>query len=172
MATTRYYATLPGQKEPVILEVEVGADGRYIVRHGDERHEIDALSLEHGAVSLIIDGASHSVEFEEREDDVAVLLNGQVFHIDVADERRRRLRSVPGAFHAEGRQVVVAPMPGKVTKVLVKLGDEVKEGQGLIVVEAMKMENELKSPKAGKIVELTAKEGTAVEMNHKLCVVE
>jgi biotin carboxyl carrier protein len=63
-------------------------------------------------------------------------------------------------------------MPGKVVKVLVKVGDEVKEGQGLVVVEAMKMENELKSPKAGKVVELPAKEGTAVEINAKLVVVE
>ncbi len=54
----------------------------------------------------------------------------------------------------------------------VKVGDEVKEGQGLVVVEAMKMENELKSPKAGKVVELPAKEGTAVEINAKLVVVE
>ena len=54
-------------------------------------------------------------------------------------------------------------MPGKVVKVFVKLGDEVKEGQGLVVVEAMKMENELKSPKAGKVVEVFAKEGSAVE---------
>jgi biotin carboxyl carrier protein len=63
-------------------------------------------------------------------------------------------------------------MPGKVVKVLVKLGDEVKEGQGLVVVEAMKMENELKSPKAGKVVELLAKEGSTVENNAKLVVVE
>jgi biotin carboxyl carrier protein len=63
-------------------------------------------------------------------------------------------------------------MPGKVVKVLVKVGDEVKEGQGLVVVEAMKMENELKSPKAGKVVEVLAKEGATVENNAKLVVVE
>jgi biotin carboxyl carrier protein len=56
--------------------------------------------------------------------------------------------------------------------VLVKVGDEVKEGQGLVVVEAMKMENELKSPKAGKVVELLAREGSTVENNAKLVVVE
>jgi biotin carboxyl carrier protein len=63
-------------------------------------------------------------------------------------------------------------MPGKVVRVLVGLGDEVKENQGLVVVEAMKMENELKSPKAGKVVELLAQEGSAVEKNAKLLVVE
>ena len=86
--------------------------------------------------------------------------------------RRRRRRAAAGGFSAEGRQVICAPMPGKIVKVLVKAGDEVQEGQGLVVVEAMKMENELKSPKAGKVVELTAKEGTTVENNAKLVVVE
>jgi biotin carboxyl carrier protein len=62
--------------------------------------------------------------------------------------------------------------PGKIVKVLVALGDDVQEGQGLVVVEAMKMENELKSPKAGKVVELFAKEGATVENNAKLVVVE
>ncbi|HEY5675844.1 MAG TPA: biotin/lipoyl-containing protein, partial [Myxococcales bacterium] len=70
-----------------------------------------------------------------------------------------------------GKQVISAPMPGKVVKVLVKVGDEVKDGQGLVVVEAMKMENELKSPKAGKVTELHAVEGAAVESGAKLAVV-
>ena len=99
-------------------------------------------------------------------------MRGQVNRVDVADERRLRLRAAAAGFTAEGKQVINAPMPGKVVKVLVKLGDEVKEGQGLVVVEAMKMENELKSPKAGKVVELLAKEGTTVENNAKLVVVE
>jgi biotin carboxyl carrier protein len=101
-----------------------------------------------------------------------VLVRGQVARVDVADERRLRLRAGSAGFTAEGKQVINAPMPGKVVKVLVKVGDEVKEGQGLVVVEAMKMENELKSPKAGKVVELLAKEGTTVENNAKLVVVE
>jgi biotin carboxyl carrier protein len=103
---------------------------------------------------------------------VNVLVRGQVSRVDVADERRLRLRAGSAGFSVEGKQVINAPMPGKVVKVLVKQGDEVKEGQGLVVVEAMKMENELKSPKAGKVVELLAKEGTTVENNAKLVVVE
>nr|WP_306414357.1 biotin/lipoyl-containing protein [Corallococcus exiguus] len=82
------------------------------------------------------------------------------------------MRAAAGSFSVEGRQVILAPMPGKVVKVLVAVGEEVKEGQGLVVVEAMKMENELKSPKAGKVTEVFAKEGTAVENNAKLVVVE
>ena len=115
---------------------------------------------------------SHHVEFDEVGDEVLVQVGGQAARIDVADERRLRLRAGKAGFSVEGKQLIAAPMPGKVLKVLVKLGDEVKEGQGLVVVEAMKMENELKSPKAGKVVELPAREGTAVEINAKLVVVE
>jgi biotin carboxyl carrier protein len=66
----------------------------------------------------------------------------------------------------------MAPMPGKIVHVLVRLGDQVQEGQALVVIEAMKMENELKSPKAGKVAEILAIEGSAVEKNAKLMVVE
>lgn len=168
----RYYATIKGTKDPVEVDVDVGKDGRYTLVVGGKTHVLDALPLEHRAVSMIVDGESYSVEFEDHDDEVAVLVKNQVLRIDVADERRRRLRAASAAFSAEGKQTIVAPMPGKVVKVLIKVGDEVTEGQGLVVVEAMKMENELKSPKAGKVVELTAKEGIAVEMNAKLAVVE
>ena len=168
----RYYTKLRGQKEPRPVDIETTGEGHFALTLNGVRHEMDALTLEHGAVSMIVDGESYSVEFEEQGDEVFVLVKGQVTRIDVADERRLRMRAGTAAFSAEGKQVINAPMPGKVVKVLVKLGDEVKEGQGLVVVEAMKMENELKSPKAGKVTELLAKEGSTVENNAKLAVVE
>jgi len=168
----RYYTKLRGQKEAVPVDVESLGNGRFAVTVEGKRHELDALTLSHGAVSMIVDGESYGVEFEEHQDEVAVLVKGQITRVDVADERRLRMRAASGGFTAEGKQLITAPMPGKVVKVLVKVGDEVKEGQGLVVVEAMKMENELKSPKAGKVTELFAKEGSAVENNAKLVVVE
>jgi len=172
MPSQRYYAIVTGRKEPVTVEVQPGTNGRFLLIADGKPHEVDALRLEHGAVSMIIDGESYNVEFEERDDQVIVHLKDQVARIDVSDERRYRLRTARARFRAEGMQIITAPMPGKIVKVLVKPGDEVKEGQGLVVVEAMKMENELKSPKAGKVVELFAKEGAAVEINAKLVVVE
>jgi biotin carboxyl carrier protein len=172
MASYRYYAIVQGRKEPVTAELDPQANGRFVLIADGKPHEVDALGLEHGAVSMIIDGASYDVEFEERDDQVIVHLKDQVVQIEVSDERRYRLKMARGSFRAEGKQIITAPMPGKIVKILVKPGDEVKEGQGLVVVEAMKMENELKSPKAGKVVELFAKEGTAVESNAKLVVVE
>ncbi|WP_306818147.1 biotin/lipoyl-containing protein [Archangium lipolyticum] len=168
----RYFAKLQGQKEAVPVDIEPAGENSFKLTHGGKTFLVDALTLDHGAVSMLVDGTSYGVEFDEQGDEVQVLVRGQVTRIDVADERRLRLRAGTAAFSVEGKQVIAAPMPGKVVKVLVKLGDEVKEGQGLVVVEAMKMENELKSPKAGKVVELPAKEGTAVEINAKLVVVE
>ncbi|QRK12827.1 biotin/lipoyl-binding protein [Archangium violaceum] len=168
----RYFAKLQGQKEAVPVDIEPAGENRFKLTHNGKTFLVDALTLDHGAVSMLVDGHSYGVEFDEQGDEVQVLVRGQVTRIDVADERRLRLRAGSAGFSVEGKQVIAAPMPGKVVKVLVKLGDEVKEGQGLVVVEAMKMENELKSPKAGKVVELPAKEGTAVEINAKLVVVE
>ena len=168
----RYFAKLQGQKEAVPVDVEPLGGTLYKLTLQDKTFTVDALTLEHGAVSMLVDGTSYPVEFEEHGDEVGVLVREQVNRVDVADERRLRLRAGSTGFTAEGKQVINAPMPGKVVKVLVKLGDEVKEGQGLVVVEAMKMENELKSPKAGKVVELLAKEGIAVENNARLVVVE
>ena len=154
------------------MDIEPLGPGRFALTVDAVRHEVDALKLDHGAVSLIVDGESFSVEFDESGDEVAVLVRDQITRIDVADERKLRLRAGRSGFVVEGPQVVVAPMPGKLVKILVKVGEEVKEGQGLVVVEAMKMENELKSPKAGKVTELFVREGTAVEQNTKLVAVE
>ncbi len=160
------------QKEPTSLVVESLGDGHYAVTLEGHRYELESLELPHGAVSMIIDGHSWAVEFEDKGDEIDVLCRGQVSRFDVVDERRARLRQVGGGFTAEGKQTVLAPMPGKVVKIFVKPGDVVTEGQGLVVVEAMKMENELKSPKAGTVLEVFAKEGTAVENGAKLVVVE
>ena len=168
----RYYTKFRSQKEATPVDIEAPEDGRFVLTIDGERHEVDALTLDHGAVSLLLDGNSYNVELEEDGEEIRVQVQGQVFHIDAADERRLRLRAGVTGFSVEGRQVVSAPMPGKVVRVLVKVGEEVQEGQGLVVVEAMKMENELKSPKAGKVVELLAQEGSAVENNAKLVVVE
>ena len=92
--------------------------------------------------------------------------------LEILDERRLRMRRASARFTVAGKQTVTSPMPGRIVKVLVRPGDEVRQGQALVIVEAMKMENELKSPKAGKIVELYVKEGQTVEGNAKLCAVE
>lgn len=168
----RYFAKIEGSDEQLPVDIERAGEGQYRLTLRGQTHVVDAALLSTGLMSLLIEGRSYGAEFEDSGDDVAVLLRGQVTRIDVADERRLRLRALSTEFAVTGKQVITAPMPGKVVKVLVKVGDEVEAGQGLVVVEAMKMENELKAPKAGKVVELFAQEGSAVENNAKLVVVE
>ncbi len=171
---TTYFAKNLKQKQAdaTPLTVEALGGGHYAVTLDGHRFELESLVLPHGAVSMIIDGTSYNVEFEEKGDEVDVVCRGQRSRFDIVDERRARLRAATAGFVAEGKQLITAPMPGKVVKIFVKVGDEVKEGQGVVVVEAMKMENELKSPKAGKVVALYAKEGVAVENGAKLLEVE
>ncbi len=168
----RFFSTVKGHKEQRQSDIEAKGEGRFTVTVDGEKHEVDALTLPHGAVSLIVDGESYNVEFEEHGDEIAVLVRGQLLRLDIADERRLRMRAVTAAFTVEGKQTLLSPMPGKVVKLLCKVGDEVAEGQGLVVVEAMKMENELKSPKAGRVTELFTKEGVVVEANARLVSVE
>lgn len=169
---TQYVTQVKGAKDPRTVLVEKLDEGRYAVTLDGERHQLEALALPHGAVSMLVDGDSHAVEFEEKGDEVAVLLKGQLTLVDVVDERRARLRAATAVFSVEGKQTVASPMPGKVVKVFVKVGDAVTEGQPVVVVEAMKMENELKAPKAGTVTEVSAKEGSAVENGAKLLVIE
>ena len=79
-----------------------------------------------------------------------VRVKDSVYPIEILDEKKLRMRRAAARFTVEGRQTLTAPMPGRIVRVLVKAGDEVREGQGLVVVEAMKMENEMKSPKGGR----------------------
>ncbi len=172
--TTKYFAKNLAHSDvaPSELEVEGLGDGRYAVTLDGRRFELEALVLPQGGVSMIVEGQSFSVEFDERGDEVSVSLRGQLTRFDVADERKLRTRAATAGFTVEGRQTVTAPMPGKIVKIFVKAGDVVTEGQGLVVVEAMKMENELKSPKAGTIKEVVTKEGATVENGAPLLIVE
>jgi len=117
--------------------------------------------------SILIDGRSYTVVLLG---DGEVSVNGRVFRVDVFDPRNMRGRKT--AAVSEGRQAVAAPMPGRVIRVLVEAGQKVESGQGLIVVEAMKMQNEMKSPRPGRVAEVKAAAGATVSAGDVLIVIE
>jgi biotin carboxyl carrier protein len=133
--------------------------------------DADVILAAPNAVSVILNGTAFEIHIAPSLDGTYKLQTGpHEFQADVRDPRVWRGRK-QGALEAEGRQQILAPMPGKVIRLLVKVGDEVDAGQGLVVVEAMKMQNEIRSPKKGKVERLQAKEGQAVNAGDVLCVV-
>lgn len=134
--------------------------------------DADVILAAPNAVSVLLNGAAFEIHIAPSLDGTYKLQTGpHEFQADVRDPRAWRGRK-QGAMQAEGRQQIVAPMPGKVIRLLVKVGDEVEAGQGLVVVEAMKMQNEIRSPKKGKVERLQAKEGQAVNAGDILAWVD
>ncbi len=166
-----YVARHDGGKREETVEVRRLGTGRYEVRLRGKIHVVDAFRHDYGTLSLLVDTKSHSAMLDWRDTKVNVRLRHAVIPLELLDERKLRMRRAAGKFTVEGPQAVVAPMPGRVAKLLVKPGDDVKAGQPVAVFEAMKMENELRSPKDGKVTEVLVREGDAVEARTKLCTV-
>ncbi len=154
------------------LDVRQDRDGLR-VRLDDREFLVDLLRVDPALYSLLIAGRSYEIDLLDMEDAFMVLVDGQPFRVEIQDEQQRRLQGAAAKGEARaGKRVVTAPMPGKVVKLLVRPGDPVKAGDGVIVVEAMKMENELKAPTAGTVKEVRVEEGKAVSGGEALVVIE
>jgi len=122
-----------------------------------------------GVYSVLLDGRVYDAHVEETADTVVVVVKGHRFEIEVRDPRRLRRRG--GAAGHAGVFTVSAPMPGKVVRVLAAVGEEVQPGQGLLVVEAMKMQNEIRAPRAGKVLSMPAQQGATVAAGEVLATI-
>ena len=131
--------------------------------------EADAIRISHGAYSILLGGRSIEITVEETSGGLLARANGHEFQVEVIDPRSWR-RARGAGIELEGRQQLVAPMPGKIVRVLVAAGQQVAAGQGLLVIEAMKMQNEIRSPKSGTVEKL-AREGQTVNAGEVLAVV-
>lgn len=120
--------------------------------------------------SILLDGRSYDAAVEETSEGLVVVVRGYRFEIQARDPRRYSRNAA--ARGADGLQTITAPMPGKVVRVLVAPGDQVESGQGLLVVEAMKMQNEMKAQKSGKVIAVAAKEGATVKAGELLATIE
>jgi pyruvate carboxylase subunit B len=124
--------------------------------------------------SLIADGRSYTLSAQphERRGRWTLTLNGRKLTMDAVDERTRAIREMTGAGEDEAEKTIVAPMPGLVMKVEVEVGQTVKAGQGVVIVEAMKMENELKAPADGVVARIEVQPGQTVEKGATLVILE
>jgi acetyl/propionyl-CoA carboxylase alpha subunit len=166
----RYLATV-GERS---LEVTVEAlDGAFRVSVDGRERIVDARRVEGGAWSLIAPGGGPArlVDVDGRGSDFVVGVDGHSIPLKLVEGRRAALAQVATRPRASGPTPVRAPMPGRVVKVLVRPGEEVKSGQGVVVIEAMKMENELRAPRDGTVVEVTAQEAQAVEAGQALVTI-
>ena len=132
---------------------------------------IDPVLLRRDVLSLLIDDVSYEVRREQTVSGLRLSIGSARYSIELRDPRSLQSRRAESGA-AEGKKKIVAPMPGKVVRVLVKQGAEVQAGQGVVVVEAMKMQNELKSPKQGIVQKVMAVEGANVNAGDVLLIVE
>lgn len=158
------------------VAIERTTEGHYRVLLDGKTRLVNAVRVGVHGLSLLLDG-EHGVSREVQvtpghtTGQLLVTLGGRTVDVTVNGRRTGRAGADSGAG-AHGEQAVVAPMPGRVVRVLVAPGDEVAVRQSVVVVEAMKMENELRSPKAGRVKEVTATPGMSVQAGRVLLVIE
>jgi biotin carboxyl carrier protein len=154
------------------VPVEVaGAAGRFMVTVEGEPIEVDARQTEEGIWSILLAGAAYVADVTERDGVYVVDVDGERYAIRVEEETRYIIRT-RGAGGAARGQVLKAPMPGRVTLIEVAVGQTVAPGDGLIVLEAMKMENEFKAAVAGTVKEIRVAPGQAVNPGDVLVVID
>jgi biotin carboxyl carrier protein len=161
----KFEVRIAGKTRIVDLEREAGG---WRATLDGESAIADAVEIAPHTLSILLAGQSFEISVTPSPNGKVKLQAGtQEFSAEVIDPRAWSGRRHSGV-EAEGRQQITAPMPGKVVRLLVKTGDHVEAGQGLLVVEAMKMQNEIRSPKSGTVEKVFANEGQAVNAGEAL----
>ncbi len=151
------------------VELEPQENGNWLCKVDGEPITVNALATASGVISMLIAGQSYEVVLNSAQQQIVVGRDRYAVEIrDPRSWRSRRARAGAG----EGPRKIVAPMPGKVVRVIAAEGSEVEQGTSVVVIEAMKMQNELKSPKKGRVAKLIAVEGAAVNAGDVLAVIE
>ena len=141
----------------------VHLDGREIT--------VRCVPLNHNALSLIVNGKSFEVHCEPAAEALQVVLRGAIYECIVSDPRSLRTRKKTGLADS-GEQKLAASMPGKVVRIIAAVGDQITAGQGILVIEAMKMQNEVRSPKDGRLKKLLVSQGANVLAGAVLAIIE
>jgi len=165
----KFAATLGDAVETVEV---TGERGRYRVTLGGEVWEVDARLTAQGIYSLLIAGVSHVADVTDRDGACVVDVGDETYVILVEEQTRYVLRTRSGAAGGRAHQTLVAPLPGKITHVAVRPGDTVAAGDTLLVIEAMKMENELRAGAPGTVAEVRVRAGQTVNAGDVLLVID
>lgn len=164
-------AQLSGNEHEISIDFDNGIAFTEVDSRG---YEIEIRELADGQYLLVDGSRIYRCRVEGKRDSQGsfeVVLQGRARDITIIDPKRLRSTHTAGAQHA-GAAEIVSPMPGKIVRVLVEVGTEVEAGAGIVVVEAMKMQNEMKSPKAGVVVSINAETGATVNAGDVLAVIE
>lgn len=162
------YITIVNDQEYII---EIGHEGQIEV--DGREYEVDFKQLSEGGIlSLLLNNRSLEAIVEEREQAWEVLIHGELYTVFVQDERAYRLAKERGVAPDEtGEATIKSPMPGLIIAVPVEVGQTVKKGDKVVILESMKMENELRSPKDGTIANIYVELGASVEKNQILLAI-
>jgi len=144
----------------------------WLCKVDDQNIEVDAALTARDILSVLVGGKAYEIKRERSlQGDIHLIIGSARYAVEVQDPRSLRTRRAAAGAEA-GPQKITAPMPGKIVRVMVAAGDEVKTGQGIVVMEAMKMQNELKSPKDGRVQKILTEEGATVNPGDTLAVIE
>ena len=168
MTTRKFVATVNGRAETVEV---TGRDGRYRVTVGARTIDVDVRQPMIGLTSLLVDGVSHVADVAPTDRGRLVDVAGATYLVEVEDHARHVIRTRGGTGGGAAGQTIKAPLPGKVTHVAVAVGDHVERGDTVVVIEAMKMENELKAAAAGTVTEVRVQPGQAVNAGDVLVLI-
>lgn len=152
---------------PKVIEISRQGEGLYRAKVNDREYNLKVTPVERDIFLLEVDGRIFDSFIYENRNGYVVFLNGETFEIELGATPLKGER-----LEKRGRAEVKARMPGRVKKILANVGDSIKKDTGVITIEAMKMENEIKSPKDGILKELNVKEGMTVEVGTTLFVIE
>jgi biotin carboxyl carrier protein len=146
-----------------IHKVEIDLkDGKYSVKLGDEQHQVDSQRISENCLSLLVDGKAYTVFIAADKTKRYISVQGEQFCIEEA-KAETQTRAMADASTLKVIPTISSPMPGKIVKILVREKEKVRKNQSLVIVEAMKMENEIKSPNAGMVKKINFKEGDLVD---------
>ena len=165
-----YKATLGGQT--YTISVHELDEHQYKIVIDDEEHIIDGRQLTDHMYSLLVEHQSFTVDVAEKDDDYTVAYEGKSFQVGVLDERKARRGGAGASLGGADEKEVCSMMPGKVVELLAQVGDAVEKDQGVLIIEAMKMENEIRVPVAGTVKAIHVEAGQTVESGELLVELE